>query len=246
MEISILRLAQLIMYTLPETLFILVMTLISISLIALLAYIIINWRKSKKLSKCLVFTPQQWELFNKMLSSELVKNLTEKYVIIPKDLEIRKRLCGTWCNPNDDIRYHISLHGEVYLMTAEARLPSPSVLNTYIIRRSNSCPMDPYIFYADGQDYNALVLGYDPEKDVIIIADKEGELVRLENYVAPPNPPAVKKDVDVYDVVFAESAVGWDDLDKIEGTITGLPEECSAKLREIYINNQKNENNDRG
>ena len=52
MEISILRLAQLIMYTLPETLFILVMTLISISLIALLAYIIINWRKSKKPDTC--------------------------------------------------------------------------------------------------------------------------------------------------------------------------------------------------
>ena len=124
-------------------------------------------------------------------------------------------------------------------MTVEARLPSPLVLNTYIIRRTNSCPMDPYIFYADGQDYNAFVLGYNPEKDVIIIADKEGELVRLENYVAPANPPVVKKDVDVSDVVFAESAVDWDNLDKIDGTFTGLPEECSAKLREIYINNQK-------
>lgn len=246
MEISILRLAQLIMYTLPETLFILVMTLISISLMALLAYIIINWRKSKKLSKCLFFTPQQWELYNEMLSSELVKNLTEKYELIPKDLEIRKRLCGTWCSPNDDVRYHISLHGEVYLMTAEARIPSPLVLNTYIIRRSNSYPMDPYILYADGQDYNTLVLGYNPEKDVIIIADKEGELVRLENYVAPPNPPAVKKDVDVCDVVFAESAVGWDDLDKIEAPLNMLPEECYAKLREIYKNNQENGKNDKG
>ena len=99
--------------------------------------------------------------------------------------------------------------------------------------------MDPYILYADGQDYNTLVMGYNPEKDVIIIADKEGELVRLENYVAPANPPVVKKDVDVSDVVFAESAVDWDNLDKIDGTFTGLPEECSAKLREIYINNQK-------
>ena len=106
--------------------------------------------------------------------------------------------------------------------------------------------MDPYIFYADGQDYNAFVLGYNPEKDVIIIADKEGELVRLENYVAPANPPVVKKDVDVSDVVFAESAVDWDNLDKIDGTFTGLPEECSAKLREIYINNQKNGKNDKG
>ena len=127
-----------------------------------------------------IFSPQEWDIFVKRVSKDAAESIVKTYDVLPKSDDFKKKLCGTWCNPDDTRRYYISNRGGFFVLMIEERVTGLGYQTTYVLRNS-ILPADKNIFYAEGDIW--LAFGYSPDEDIIFNPAYNEELERYEEYI---------------------------------------------------------------
>lgn len=170
------ELVELVKFVLPEIAFVVSAALISILLIILISYSIYRIRKDKKEKKnvFISFSKEEWENFLSILNKQVVKMITDDYDLIAKKSDLRRKLCGAWCE-DDCYRYYIRDLGSHYGLMVEDRYSGEC--DSYILRCAENI-RDHNLFTAIGEDsFNLL---YDEKSDQLMIVECQGVLNRLE------------------------------------------------------------------
>lgn len=135
---------------------------------------------ARRLQGYKIFSPQEWDIFLKKVSYVAAESMVQNFDVSPKGDDFKKKLCGTWCNPDDTRRYYISNRGRFFVLMIEERITPLRHQTTYILRNSIS-PGDKYVFYAEGDIW--MTFGYDPDEDIIFNPVQNEELERYEDYI---------------------------------------------------------------
>lgn len=117
--------------------------------------------------------------------SAIAEMLREKFSPKPQE-DFKARLCGTWTNSDDSMRYYITSRGGFYVLYVEDRYALDQTGKTYVIRCTTSNPDDRHIFFADG-DECVITFAYSPEQDRIFLPDSNEELERYMDYIREPD-----------------------------------------------------------
>ena len=117
--------------------------------------------------------------------SAIAEMLREKFSPKPQE-DFKARLCGTWTNSDDSMRYYITSRGGFYVLYVEDRYYLDKPGKTYVLRCSTSHPSDRNIFFADG-DGSVITLAFSPEQDKIFLPDSNEELERYMDYIRVPD-----------------------------------------------------------
>lgn len=181
--------ADFIKYALPEIVMIIWVTLGTIGLIFIGYKVIKSQKKSKEIlmqslkDDYVIFTNEQWESYQERAVQKTVSNLVESFDFYPKDFDMRKKLCGVWCNPDDTTRYYITDHCGYFVLMAEDRYTKDC--KNFLIRQTFGTS-DQNVFFADGN--GTITLGYNQDEDRIYIPDYDEELERIESYMENMKP----------------------------------------------------------
>lgn len=154
----------------------------------IIALVIIAVRIMKDRKKTIPVTINVTSRFDESAVSSLEKNmvaitemLREKFTPKPQD-DFKARLCGTWANADDSMRYYITSGGGFYVLYVEDRYYLDKPGKTYVLRCSTSHPSDSNIFFADGHG-SVITLAYSHEQDRIFLPDSNEELERYMDYI---------------------------------------------------------------
>ena len=158
----------------------------------IIALVIIAVRIVKDRKKVVPVSITVTSLFDESAISSLEKNmaaiaemLSEKFSPKPQE-DLKARLCGTWTNADDSMRYYITSRGGFYVLYVEDRYCIDKPGKTYVLRCTTSNPDDRNIFFADG-DECVITLAYSPEQDRIFFPDSNEELERYMDYIRVPD-----------------------------------------------------------
>lgn len=134
-------------------------------------------KKSKEGKDDIVFSRSELEKFLINFGHKLIKNISKDFEIVPKDSNIFKKLCGSWCNPDDTRRYYISDRGGYYVLAIEDRIRLSKPMECYILREPLS-GNGRNIFYAENDICKTF--GYNPDEDRLFDSTIGEELERCE------------------------------------------------------------------
>lgn len=186
-----------------------IISFLSLGVIVMAIILIVNFyhkRKAdisaRKTQGYKIFSPQEWDIFVKRVSKNAAESIVKTYDVLPKSDDFKKKLCGTWCNPDDTRRYYISNRGGFFVLMIEERVTGLEYQTTYVLRNS-ILPADKNIFYAEGDIW--LAFGYSPDEDIIFNPAYNEELERYEEYIrhnmADANPVTEDKILITPDIV---------------------------------------------
>lgn len=158
----------------------------------IIALVIIAVRIMKDRKKTIPVSINVTSRFDESAVSSLEKNmaaiaemLREKFLPKPQE-DFKARLCGTWANADDSMRYYITSRGGFYVLYVEDRYNLDQPGKTYVLRCTTTNPDDHNIFFADG-DECVITLAYSPEQDRIFLPDSNEELERYMDYIRVPD-----------------------------------------------------------
>lgn len=164
-----------------------IISFLSLGVIVMAIILIVNsYHKRKasisarKMQGYKIFSPQEWDIFVKKVSKDAAESIVKTYDVSPKNDDFKKKLCGTWCNPDDTRRYYISNRGGFFVLMIEERVTGLRHQTTYVLRNS-ILPADKNIFYAESD--TCLTFGYSPDEDIIFNPAYNEELERYEEYI---------------------------------------------------------------
>lgn len=171
------EMVELIKFVLPEITFIVTTVLVSILAMILIGYSIYRIRKDKKERKnvFISFSKDEWDTYRSTLNKGIVKIITDDFHIIKKDLDPRRKLCGTWAG-DDFYHYYISDLGSHFKLVIEDRITGG--YDSYVLCCSANIK-DHNVFTAVG-DEESYTIVYDKDEDKIIFAGCDEGLVRIE------------------------------------------------------------------
>lgn len=176
------ELVELIKFVLPELIFIVVTTLAAIGIIIAIICMAANIRKSKKFKDVYIsFTKDEWADYKSRYGKAFVEELLKSYDLYPKNNDPRKKLCGTWCNDDDTIRYYITDNNGFFTFMMEHR--PLKFHHAMILRTSAESTDQKTVFIADGSENETLTLGYNKGDDTLFIAGRNTILIRIEEYM---------------------------------------------------------------
>lgn len=164
-----------------------IISFLSLGVIVMAIILIVNsYHKRKasisarKMQGYKIFSPQEWDISVKKVSKDAAESIVKTYDVSPKSDDFKKKLCGTWCNPDDTRRYYISNRGGFFVLMIEERVTGLRHQTTYVLRNS-ILPADKNIFYAESD--TCLTFGYSPDEDIIFNPAHNEELERYEEYI---------------------------------------------------------------
>lgn len=200
------ELVELIKFVLPELIFIAVCVILAIGFSISTVFFVQYLRKCKKLKEpYLSFTKEEWAEYKSNVCKYISEDLGKKYDFYRKGFDFRTKLCDTWCNEDDSIRYYISSHGGYFILFEENRKGKPFAYTTYMLRRASVHPDDKYLFFADGPNMQTFSLGYNAEEDQIYLSDKDMVLERVKEYYKHHSAPGIMDiDATLSEVEFAD------------------------------------------
>ena len=205
MDITIQEVSWLIYQTLPKILNTAVFTLILFSILGLVAYLIVGWHSNKiKEPKLYTFTQKEWDQYVSRLSDYLTDELIKRYDLFPKGSKpqcLKDKLNGTWCNDTDSMRYYISERGGFQTLAVEDRVNFLEPMKIFILRHTNSNPIESNIFFAEGGMDECMILGYDQDEDTITLGGA-GILERIEAKMN--NPQSFQELEQLTEIPFSE------------------------------------------